>query len=90
MKKTIARLWYIAFAIVWNGRIVALASEMFPYGRLRLSAEHNLKRRPSYYAETKLKLMPFYPSRRGGGSSSCLLHAVTVTTKLIKSDKINS
>ena len=63
---------------------------MFPYGRLRLSAEHNLKQRPSYYAETKLKLMPFCPSRRGGGSSSRLLHAVTVTKKLIKADKINA
>ena len=67
-----------------------LASEMFPYGRLGLSAEHNLKRRPIYYAETKLKPMPFCPSRRGGGSSSGLLHAVTVSKKLIKSDKINA
>ena len=40
---------------------------MFRYGRLRLSAEHNLKWRLSYYAETKLKPMPFCPSRRGGG-----------------------
>ena len=71
-------------------KIVPLASEMFPYGRLRLWAEHNLKQRPSYYAETKLKPMPFCPSRRGGGSSSRLLHAVTVTKKLIKADKINS
>ena len=63
---------------------------MFPYGRLGLSAEHNFKRPPGYYAETKLKPMLFCPSRRGGGSSSRLLHAVTVTKKLIKADKINS
>ena len=80
----------MAFAIVSNGRIVPLASEMFSCGRLRLSAEHNFKRPRGYYAETKLKPMPFCPSRRGGGSGSRLLHAATVTKKLIKADKINA